>query len=81
MTPAQTKALQVITNYCERTHHDARMCYTVERLEAGVLLFCATNVYGDMKWYERTDDCYALIGVRGGVRQYSGSIKLRYKSK
>ena len=76
MNKAQTNKIQSLTTRIERRSHDGSYIYSAEVLEGGTVLFSATNVYGGLKWYERTSDCYMLIGPRGGCRKYAGNITL-----
>ncbi len=87
LTKAQTRKLQYLTAAIERYHKifkDGVMSYRLTVLECGAVNFVATNIYGGeggtnggcLRWYESPRNFFAIIGVRGGCRQYEGNIKL-----
>lgn len=85
LTKAQTRKLQYLTEQLERYHKifkDGVMSYRITVLECGSVNFVGTNLYGgagaggSLRWYESTHNYFAIIGVRGGLRQYEGNIKL-----
>jgi hypothetical protein len=78
MTPRQASALRTLTNKLCRYCYDGELSFSVDDNGSGFLVFGATNIYSDgFRWYWKTYDFYAVIGPRGGVRVYKGSIKLK----
>lgn len=86
MNKSQIHKLQILTNRIQRYHQifkDGVMSYRIILLPDGAVNFVATNIHGGegggggcLRWYETTRNYFAIIGTRGGVRQYEGNIKL-----
>lgn len=76
MNQTQRNKIQSLTTRIERRHHDGAYTYSADVLENGTVLFSATNIYSNLKWFERTSDVYILVGPRGGCRKYAGNIAL-----
>lgn len=76
MNKKQTIAVQWLTNKINDLHHDGDFTFSVSVDEYDSILFSATNVYGDLRWFETTSDFYAFIGPRGGIKKYMGNIKI-----
>jgi hypothetical protein len=39
-------------------------------------LFAATNIHGDLAWFQNTADFFAIVGPRGGIKKYEGNMSL-----
>lgn len=75
MTKTQATKLQALTTKLARRPVDGALCFYVQP-SGDSLIFAATNVYADLKWFDSTADFYAIIGPRGGVRKYAGNLSL-----
>lgn len=75
MTKSQATKLQAITAKLARRSVDGSLCFHVQP-SGDSLIFAATNIYADLKWFESTADFYAIIGPRGGVSKYAGNLSL-----
>lgn len=75
MTKSQATKLQALTTKLSRRSVDGSLCFHVQA-SGDSLIFAATNIYSELRWFERTADFYAIIGPRGGVRKYAGNLYL-----
>lgn len=77
MNTQQTAALRVATLRLQRRCHEGALSFNVEQLDGGSLLLAATNIHGDLRWFETAQDFYAVVGPRGGIRQYAGNLNAK----
>jgi hypothetical protein len=74
MTRRQRDTVASLTIALDRLHHDGALSFTAETMANGVVLLSASNVRGDLRWFEQVADWYGYVGPRGSVRKYAGSI-------
>lgn len=79
MNNAQRRRIQYMTSRLSRmTHHDGALIFKATVQPDGAVLFNATNIFSNdgrgLQWFEQVADLYAIVGPRGGVRKYAGSI-------
>lgn len=76
MKTCQIAKIQSITTRLTRQSTEGLLSFFLMPVDRGYVVLSATNVHGDLAWYQATEDFYAVIGPRGGVRKYAGSINL-----
>lgn len=76
MNAKQQSAIRRATNLLSRSYHQGRLSFSVQQINETSLLFVATNVYGDLGWWQKTADFYAIVGPRGGIKKYEGNMSI-----
>jgi len=61
---------RVCADYC----NDGNIAFRAEEVSRGSVYFEATNVLGDLRWFEKTEDFRCFIGPRGGIRMADGTL-------
>jgi hypothetical protein len=80
MNTQQAATARHLSLRCADFCNNGNIAFVAEPLPGNTVLFRATNVYGDLRWYESAEDFMCLIGPRGGIRRASGSLA-RYVTK
>lgn len=76
MNANQQSAIRRATNLLSQRYHEGSLSFYVEQINETSLLFVATNVYGDLGWFQKTSDFYAIVGPRGGIKKYDGNMSI-----
>lgn len=76
MNSHQIKTLERITSSIQLRHIDGAALFTVEPLASGRILMTASNSWSELKWFEKHQSCFVVIGLRGGVIRKSGNISI-----
>lgn len=79
MNANQKRKLQWLTSKIQAEYgRESNGLFSFEVTEAAgnTLVFCASNTTG-LRWFQTWYSFHAVIGVRGGVRQYQGNIKVQ----
>ncbi len=76
MNAKQISAIRHATNLLSKFYETARLSFMVEELPNGSMLFMATNVESDLRWFETHRNFFAIVGPRGGIRKYEGNMSL-----
>jgi hypothetical protein len=76
MNANQQSAIRRATNLLSQQYHQGRLSFTVQELGNDKLLFAATNIHGDLAWFQKTADFFAIVGPRGGIKKYEGNMSL-----
>ena len=74
MNTKQAATARRLSLRCADFCHDGNIAFVAESLPGDTVLFRATNVFGDLRWYESAEDFMCFIGPRGGVRRATGSL-------
>jgi len=76
MNAKQQSAIRRATNLLSRCYHQGRLSFKVEQISEDAILFTATNIHGDLDWWQKTADFFAIVGPRGGIKKYDGNMSL-----
>lgn len=76
MNAKQISAIRRATNLLSNFYTTARLSFTAEKLADGSILFAASNIYTEPRWFETSYTFYAIVGPRGGIRKYEGNMSL-----
>ena len=76
MNAKQISAIRRATNYLSQIYTTTRLSFQVEELPNGYMLFMATNVDSDLRWFETHFSFFGIVGPRGGIRKYEGNMSL-----
>ena len=76
MNAKQISAIRHATNLLSKFYTTARLSFTTEQLDDGSVIFAASNVDTDLRWFETSYDFFAIVGPRGGIRKYAGNMSL-----
>jgi hypothetical protein len=76
MNANQQSAIRRATNLLSQRYHEGSLSFYVERVNDTSVLLVATNVYGDLAWFQKTSDFYGIVGPRGGIKKYAGNMSI-----